>query len=417
MRKTTLFTMLLAALLASSCTRDVLGPEEEPIQESGLLSAVRDGYFQTKVSAVGDENLDQLMRSLYFSKIQSLPLSVEFNGGSKKVPFSANASVEIRFNIYPIHCFSSAQSVADEGDYYFVEQVTTLCSGPAYIKKDESVNIDAQQNYCTGFYLTGLKMEATLTDAQGKQAGTFRQVPVPATSTGGTTQTEGFDFTLSGGFSGASPMVPTLSGSIGYSKSSAAEIQDLKVSNTHDNQGTVRFAYSVQNLPDGKVILPPAVASYALDLPAAWIWFVPKTSGDQEYTVKMSLSDIVYRAHLMCASTIGYNFYAYDTPAAGIDFSFSIPAPNRVDTGTVIVRNNSKDQFFTNPEIRDVKTGKTVSDQTNGAYGPGQEFSAVLPEGTYAISVQSGGEKKTLKKQYTLKLSESRSIQAFVYDE
>ena len=417
MKKTSLLVAIFATVLASGCSKsDEIFYEESPVQKTELLSSVRDGYFQTKVSTDGDWDIDQLMRSLYFSKIQQVPLSVSY---SSSVTFTGNASVEIRFNIYPIHCFSSEESMADEGDYYFVEQVTTMCSGPAYTRQDKEIHIDGQKNYCTGFYLKGLKMEAILTDSLGNQVGSFRQVPVPATSTGSTTHTAGFDFSLSGGFSGATPGIPTLSGSIGYSKSSAAEIHDLKVTNTHDNKGTVSFAYDLQNIPEKELLPLPPVSIYALDLPAAWIWFIPNTSGSQEYTVKMNLTDIVYRTHLKYNPVVGtgWAWRITDTPAASMEFSFNIPAPNRVDTGTIIVRNNSSDQFFTNPEIQNVQTGEILSDMTNGAYGPGQEFTAVLPEGTYAISVQSGGVKKSLRKQYTLDLSESRNIQAFVYDE
>lgn len=421
MKKSFIIPVTLAALLICACDKD--NPSQDmPFQgnpDNGLLSSVRDGYFQTKVNPVGDENLDQLMHSLYFSKTQSLPVSVTFTGKDKddrkvEQEFKESAKVEIRFDIYPIHCFSSTDASTDEGDYYFVEQVTTFCSEPAYSRQDKTITIGRDQNHCCGFYLKGLKMDAVLCDVDGNQVGTFKQTPVPATSTGNTVHTSGFDFSLSGGFSGISPAFPMLNGSIGYSKSSAAEINDLTVSNTHDNQGSVRFSYTIQNLPRKRETYPPAVAIHSLDLPAAWIWFVPDASGDQDYTVKMSLKDITYRTHLWW----GLSYYeTYDAKAPEVDFSFDIPAPRRVATGTIIVKNNSKDAFFTNPEIMNVATGEKFCDMTNGAYGPGQQFTAVIPEGSYTVSLQSAGERRTLRKQYTLNLSESGTVQAFAFDE
>lgn len=411
-----IFAAAAAVMTAIGCTKDD-SLREAP--ESSLLSAVRDGYFETKVSSFGDQDLDQLMHSLYFSESKTLPLTVTFNGRDKSgktvtADFNGSARMEIRFNIYPIHCFSSTTSTAEEGDYYFVEQVTTMCSESAYSRMDKSITVGKDPSRCCGFYLKGLKMNAVLCDAEGRQVGTFRQTPVPVTSTGSTTHTSGFDFSLSGGFSGITGAVPTLNGTIGYSKSSAAEISDLTVSNTHDNQGTVSFAYSVQNLPKKGDTYPPAVAVHTLDLPSAWIWFVPKASGDQEYTVKMSLSDIVYRAHLWW----GYSYFeTFETKGGGIDFTFNIPAPVREATGTIIVKNNSTGSYFTNPSVRNLTTGETVSDTTNGAYGPGQQFSAVIHEGTYSVSIESDGERKTLRKQYTLNLSESGTVQAFAFDE
>lgn len=415
MKKTFIICALSVFLLTLGCSKDD-SFRETP--ESDLPSSVRDGYFQTKVTSDGDSDLDQLMHSLYFSKAQSLPLSATFDGKDKQgrsvtVGFNGNVQAEIRFNIYPIHCFSSSGTTADEGDYYFVEQVTTLCSKTAYSRKDKTIDVGRDPSKCTGFYLKELKMDATLCDASGKQVGSFRQAPVPATSTGSTTHTKGFDFSLSGGFSGISPAVPMLNGTIGYSKSSAAEISDLTVSNTHNNQGKVEFTYSVHNLPKKGQSYPPAVAINTLDLPAAWIWFVPQASGDQEYTVKMTLSNVVYRAHLWWG--LSY-FEGYDAKATGMEFTFNIPAPNRVATGTIIIMNNSTDSFFTNPEIKNIRTGETVTDTTNGAYGPGQQFTAVIPEGTYSISILSNGERKTLRKQYTLRLSESGSVQAYAFD-
>lgn len=421
MKKSLIIPALLAVLLTCACNKD-LPSQDSPsmdIPDTGILSAVRDGYFKTSLRFAGNEDLDQLMRSLYFSSTQSIPLTTTFSGKDKNdrtvnVDFTGNANVEIRFNIYPIHCFSSTGSAPDEGDYYFVEQVTTLCSEPAYSRKDKTIYVGKDQSKCCGFYLKGLKMNAVLCDSDGNQVGSFRQTPVPATSTGSTVHTSGFDFSLSGSFSGTSMGLPMLNGSIGYSKSSAAEISDLTVSNTHDNQGTVSFAYTIQNLPKKMETYPPAVAVHTLDLPAAWIWFVPKASGNQEYTVTMSLENIVYGCHLWW----GFSYFeSFSSKAASVDFSFNIPAPRRIATGTIIVKNNSKDSFFTNPEVKNVTTGETTSDTTNGAYGPGQEFSAVIPEGTYSVSFLSNGEKKTLRKQYTLKLSESGTVQAFAFDE
>lgn len=364
---------------------------------------------------------------------------------SKPDVLAKYSTVDVSYNIYPMHACNVPQTGA-EGDYYVVEAGVTSHNSNMYNGQWTSKHGGVHARLC-GFYMSSLQTKASLVKKDGTTYSLQPNVafpagasPKPETTVGSTSYTDELSWTVSGSLNvGVADKSPTatldIGGSCHFGSSETRNVSDVNISkNTTD--GIVEYTYAIQNLPTkagpaNKHPNIPEVAKADFSMYSTWVWYVKDA---KEYdTVNHAIKiEIVpkFKAYHWYSSGADYADYEFTADVSnGASYQMDLIAPSRIPTGELTFTNTSK----THQYVRDIKIWKkanegkdtpdyapdgVVASSYMTSSGSNTEVSQVLPVGDYVVeftcyNVDIDGKRKDEVKRRTslpLNIADSKVI-------
>lgn len=339
------------------------------------------------------------------------------------------STIDVSYNIYPLHAFN-VPPVSAEGDYYAVESEVTAHNSNMYNGKWTSMHGWVHARLC-GYYMSSLKTTSTLMTQNDVKVSDLvfpaGASPKPETTVNATSYTESLTWSFNATLSGAASTTTGLTGtvSIGASaqigSSETRNISDVNILKNSEN-GVVEYTYEIQNLPTSAGLEKdpniPEVCRADFSMYSSWVWYVPnaKDNSTDEYKINI---DIVpkYGAYHWYSSAADYDDYEFN--AGNGSYKVGLIAPNRIPTGQLTLTNTSKTHQYVNDikiwkkenennENPDYSLDGVIASSYMTSSGSGSEILQVLPEGDYIIkytcyNVDANGTKKDeVKKQNSL---------------
>ncbi len=357
------------------------------------------------LSSCGQQNLDiespeygtgkgeELLQSAHLSFTYDPQLSNAIIYHNKKRDYkeSGTASFDSFFTITPLYAFKSDNSNY-VGDFYIIDATLALASD----KMNFGTTTAEYYGYygvekfdIKGFYLKSYQVDISLQDQNGNAVTpVFQKAPSPSTTVEATTYTSGvtwnFNAALSGGLKECNL---TSSAGFSYDSSRSRTVKDVSITNLSTSSGTVSYKLTINNLPNKKSSSIPEIAQNTFDFHCGWIWQIdntPENDTDRKFTMLVKIKDLTYGAYG------NYSEY-YDTFAIpDKSYHISLPVPNRVASGKVVLTNTVNDTYMTDVTFTDAN-GKVFADNSGSVYGKDKFYTASLPEGTYTLSFKLDG--------------------------
>lgn len=319
-----------------------------------------------------------------------------------------SSTVDVAYNIYPMHAFSTTTS---PGDYYLVEACVVAHNGNMYNGKWTVMHGGVHSNLC-GYYMSSLDFSTVFCDNSGNEFTSVQfpagQTPHPGTTVGSTSYTDGFNWGISGNITGGyqDGLTGTISAGfeVGWSSSQTRDCQDVEIA-LNSTSSNIKYTYEINNLPSsaGPKTDPsiPKVAINDMDMYAAWVWYVPSATdySDTTYKLQMSVAPY-YKAYHWYSSTADFDSMG---PYSAINLNNNkqqraLFAPSRIPTGLLTMTNTSYDrQYVGNIKIwkkestssePDYTIEQTIVSNANGSTGTGSEASIILPIGEYRVECE-----------------------------
>lgn len=338
------------------------------------------------------------------------------NKGTLKL--TGNGTFDQYYSIIPLYAFRSEKSTYI-GDFYLVDATFSVSSKDMYSGVLKNYSWGKNANDVVGFFLTGYKVEISLVDGNGNAVTSrFNQAPSPTTTVNSTTYTSGmtwsFDSGLSGGLfdSGLS-----LSTGCSFSSTKTRELRDLSIIDNSDAKGTVSYKLEIKNLPESKVVAPPAISRSTFDFHCGWAWSVENTTESDtttHYRMKVTLSEMNYRDLVGVSNGKGLPV-AQNWPVDKQVIYIDLPVPNRIPSGNVKFVNSERGKFMTEIAFTNASDStKVYRDQSGSVYSYQQCYEASLPEGTYKVRYKLGGVSHT-GSGIAVKRAETTELQSGYY--
>lgn len=324
---------------------------------------------------------------------------------SKADELEKYSTIDVSYNIYPMHAFN-VPPVSAEGDYYAVESEVIAHNSNMYNGKWTQMHGWVHARLC-GYYMSSLKTTSALMTQKGGKLSNVAfpagASPKPETTVGSTSYTDSFSWSLNGtlsvGVAADGPQASlALGGAVEFGSSETRNVSDVNIlKNATD--GVVEYTYEIQNLPTSagleKDPYIPEVCRADLSLYSAWVWYVPNAKDNSKDQYKISISIVpMYKAYHWYSSQA--DFADYEFNAGSSTYTINLIAPSRIPTGQLTLTNTSK----THQYVRDIKIWETknVGNDTpdyslNGVIASSfmtssvsnTEISTVLPVGDYTI--------------------------------
>lgn len=304
--------------------------------------------------------------------------------GSKHDVLKGNYAISAHIDVTPLHGFKS--SLGEGMDYYLISSTTTVESAPMY-SGNFSSNHGAVVAHICGFYFRGLHSNISIRDKAGNTVGYFIQVPTPATVTGSTDYTTGWNFSCGGDLTGGVLPSATLRTGFNFSSSNSRTISDCDMVNYH-KEAEVIYNFNINNLPrySGGIKNPPPIAVNTAKFYSQWVWAVPTKDYDSstKYQVKVSLSSIKYGASYYYTTNADYHNLIYTLPYH--TEYYTLPMPNRHPTGSFELTNIKEGTVITKVTLKN-KTYSSLPEYVDkNQYYYGKSGSMYLPEGKYELT-------------------------------
>ncbi len=314
----------------------------------------------------------------------------------------------VTYNIYPLHVFDGDAP----GDYYAVEAELVLHNAPLNNGLWTRRRGDELAHIC-GLYLNSFDVSARLLRKSGgviSESGSYSFAPGtgvhPLSADDATSYNPGFEWNLGATVSGGIPdsknnHLLTTFNNWTWNNSGSEELPGLAISNNQDN-AVVQYSLSVNGMPtesdDITVTAVPDLTTGDITFRYSWIWRIADVneSSDDRFYMLVDL-DPIYRAYQWInAGQMNIGEFGKDVSLGQSSFRFPLTPPNRVATGSAVLRNSADASYY----IRDIRlwrdkdmteTPDIIVPQTictPGAHG-GSGISAtmlILPAGNYTVS-------------------------------
>ena len=318
-----------------------------------------------------------------------------------------SATANVTYDIYPIHVFDGNAT----GDYYAVEAEMTLHNAPMNNGSWSRRRGNELTQLC-GFYLNRCDISANLLR---KSNGNFVESasymfaegthPHPASSADAAAYDPGFEWSLDATVSGGIPDSKdnyklTSFNNWLWTNSSNATLPGIEIKN-NDNAATVDYSLVVNGLPgatDNLSVTPiPDLATGDLTFKYSWIWRVGDIDDGSDECLYMQVGlNPVYQAYQWVTGgkmTIG----EFENAVSENKSTFKIPLtpPNRVATGSAVVRNSSEGSYYiddiklwrnkTTDNEPDFVLSQTISTSTATGGSGVSATMLILPAGDYTV--------------------------------
>ncbi|MDE6770935.1 MAG: hypothetical protein K2J78_14520, partial [Muribaculaceae bacterium] len=318
-----------------------------------------------------------------------------------------STTANVTYDIYPIHVFDGNAT----GDYYAVEAEMTLHNAPMNNGSWSRRRGNELTQLC-GFYLNRCDISANLLR---KSNGNFVESashmfaegthPHPASSSDAAAYDPGFEWSLDATVSGGIPDSKdnyklTSFNNWLWTNSSNATLPGIEIKN-NDNASTVDYSLVVNGLPgatDNLSVTPiPDLATGDLTFKYSWIWRVGDIDDGSDECLYMQVGlNPVYQAYQWVTGgkmTIG----EFENAVSENKSTFKIPLtpPNRVATGSAVVRNSSEGSYYiddiklwrnkTTDNEPDFVLSQTISTSTATGGSGVSATMLILPAGDYTV--------------------------------
>lgn len=339
---------------------------------------------------------------------------------SKPDKLTKYSTIDVSYNIYPMHAFSTHQS---SGDYYIVEGSVTAHNGNMYKGQWTSMHGGVHARLC-GFYMSNLQVNTTLKGAKEVYfpAG---QTPMPGTTIGQTSYTKGFDWGIKGDVTaGCRADGPYGQISVGvnlnWSNSESRTLSDINIELNTTNSSTetnpsVNYNFGIQNLPTSagpanKKPDIPAVSRNDMTMDFSWVWYVPTANdySEDQYSLEIYVNPTYkgYHWYSSAADFKRYTFSALDESRR--TFSCKLAVPYRTPTGLLTLTNSSTSHQYidgikiwkesNNSNKPDFTISKTIASSAKASSTSSTEASIILPVGNYRVecvryNISTAGER------------------------
>jgi len=341
---------------------------------------------------------------------------------SKPDLLSMYSTIDISYNVYPMHAFSTHDS---SGDYYIVEGNVTAHNANMYKGKWTNKHGGVHSRLCA-YYMSELGITTNMMTVSDGKYEFYKNVsfpaahsPQPGTTVGETSYTSGFEWGLSGningGWQGEGPtLTAEIGATVGWSDSETRSLSDVNIArNTTGNQ--VDYQFSIQNLPAsaGPVIDPviPEVSKSDFGMYYSWVWYVKDAEDydDEQYALEITI-DPRYKSYQWVSTASDWDdkeWTVIEEDDASV-FANLIP-PCRIPTGLLTITNTSRTHQYLgdikiwakanmNNETPDYTISTTIASSYMTSSTTNTETSIVLPVGEYYMegvryNVNSEGEK------------------------
>lgn len=371
-----------------------------------------------------NKNTGSLMRGL---NLRSKEIKQHFKGQSVthtfKISLDANqltsghwgdpaqlaltTTANVTYDIYPIHVFDGNAT----GDYYAVEAEMVLHNAPVN-NGNWTRRRGEELAQISGFYLNRCGITANLLR---KSNGTITESashafaegasPKPASVSDAVFYNPGFEWTIDATVCGGMPDSKdnhklTSFNSWLWKSTNEIALPGIEIKNS-DNPSNVAYTLLVNGLPgssDNLNVTPvPDLATGDLTFKYSWIWRVgdvDETSDDRFY-MQVGVNPVYQAYQWITGGNMTIGEFENAVPASKSTFRFPLTTPNRVATGSAVVRNSSEGSYY----VRDIKLWRNKStDQepdiivpqticTPNSYG-GSGVSAtmlIIPAGDYMV--------------------------------
>ncbi len=301
-----------------------------------------------------------------------------------------STTANVTYDIYPIRVFDGNAT----GEYYAVEAEMTLHNAPMNNGSWSRRRGNELTQLC-GFYLNRCDISANLLRKSNSNfvesaSHMFAEGtrPHPASSSDASAYDPGFEWSLDATVSGGIPDSKdnyklTAFNNWIWSNSSNATLPGVEIKNT-DNAADVDYSLVVNGLPgatDDLTVTPiPDLATGDLTFKYSWIWRVGDIDESSDECLYMQVGlNPVYQAYQWVTGgkmTVG----EFENAVLESKSTFKIPLtpPNRVATGSAVVRNSSEGSYY----IEDIKLWRNKTTDNEPDF--------VLPQ-TISTSTATGG--------------------------
>lgn len=352
----------------------------------------------------------------------TIPEKLYFEHGNAKVvtpEIYVRKMIDLHVEVLPLYVFGTQESVC--GDYYAVRGYAV--SHNAEVFSDGPIKVDSpydQTIHMTGWYMSSFGVDLQLLDQSGQavdnQSVNFFVTPEPSTTIGSTTYKKGFAFSLA-------PSV-----TIGAAKVTEPD-KDPSWRNVDLGIVTVGFKWedsSTQNIPDQSVMMSTdpynravqyklltnnvqeEIGADALPMTChndqrfdfSFVWHVESGkyyARDNDFgnmRMKLSVKPVFksnFQGRVQTSESDYFDCQSFDkfSKSLSLEREVSIPAINRIPTGTISFKNTTM-YYVANVSIW--RTGEYTADKTarpyskvSGVYSTNQTFKAMTRMGEYDI--------------------------------
>ncbi|MDE6297475.1 MAG: hypothetical protein K2L89_06465, partial [Muribaculaceae bacterium] len=316
-------------------------------------------------------------------------------------------TANVTYNIYPIHVFDGAAT----GDYYAVEAEMTLhnaaVNNGSWVRRRGS-----EETQLTGFYLKScdvtaellrksngvLSESATHSFAEGAQ-------PSPVSTADAAMYNPGFKWALDATVSGGIPDSKdnyklTAFNNWTWDNSADASLPGVEVKN-NNSASNVSYTLMVNGLPgvtdNLAVTAVPDIASGDVTFKYSWIWHigdVNETSDDRFY-MQVAVNPVYLAYQWITGGKMTIGEFKNAVPESKSIFRFPLAAPNRVATGSAMIRNSSQESYYigdikfwrnrTTENEPDIIVPQTISTSTATGGSGVNGIMLIIPAGEYTI--------------------------------
>lgn len=311
-------------------------------------------------------------------------------GGKQTYKMSGTGYFEQLYSVIPLFAFPT-QSGNNQGDFYLINACFSVVSSDMY-QGVRNVKVGGNKSDVNAFYLSGYTVETELVDSEGKSVATeFYQMPAPSTTVGSSTYTSGTSWSIDGAIAFGTPgKTASVGGSHTWSSSTTRTVSDLAIKDNSEHSGLVKYNLEVKNLPgDRSSKVPPMISRGTFDFHTGWVWNVRNTEAfdaSTRYYMKVKLINLTYKASTTSNYPASVNTFPFSQ-----EFTFELPLPNRIPSGTVVLSNSEKGEYMKDVVFIDSDNPeKRYADNSGSVYAQGEACSMVLPEGHYMLEFRLG---------------------------
>ena len=350
-------------------------------------------------------DITKTCNSLHFTHIYKLHLkkTVASVLWSDEDRLECSSTAALNMEIYPIHAFDDQPG---HGDYYICNSVMSIYNAGMYSGIFHSHHGGVTVHMC-GFTMKAAQSSFEPYNYNGVVKFPFSGTPMPETTSGSVSHTEGFSFSISGGVTvggigGALVLCPSFSVGASFNNSTTVTFPDVAV-RKGGNDKKVEHIWEENEGDMGDIqwnsdclIEPQCLMSKSTaDFHQSWVWYLPdiKDNSKEEFSFSHRLR-VKYESMKFYSTHADFDRYHFDDAVAKEDslITFTISNVNRTPTGTIILKNNdaasgidciNKVVFYESGTTKEVYSrDKTLV--------LGEEISAILPAGKYDVVIYGG---------------------------
>ena len=359
--------------------------------------------FSTR-DASGD--IPKLDISTYFAEVSyaydfNLRHQLEKAASSKPDSLIGSGTIMLTIKEYPLYVFDVPDQGASVGEYYIIDGTIEARNNDLWHPDQFTHGKCASR--LVGYYMENINMEAMLVNGEDSlkelKNVKFAKEPIPTTSSGSTTYTEGFNWSINGSVSGkftanekglGGEIGASVGFQVGWSNSQSTTLENCTATVKTHGESAVGYQFDIHNIQnkmkweDDWARRYPDLCRGTFSRKICWIWRLPPGSNDIR-------NDHEHEAFLMKVK-LGAKYGAYSWwrgGSKGHKHQFTVngktewlplEAPSHASFGYIALQNAHD---YTLANIKIVHGNDTVV--VPNAYFKDQEAKKAVKTGTYSV--------------------------------